>query len=184
MHRLFHLQQVQIQTRYTWFRHVTWLAFWRVLLQGHVGALPNVATKLCAILCGLGTAAYLAIGVMRMRGRRECRDRIIAATIVTTPLLMPYFMDYDLTLLAVAAVLCTADALRSGRTPSISIAWVVLYGIVETNIIIAGHFRFVPVVPALLCLSVVLIHHAIRDAESLGKTQDKTPDAVLLPLAA
>jgi len=41
------------------------------------------------------------------------RDRLIAATIITTPLLMPFYFDYDLLLLAVPAVLLAGELIRT-----------------------------------------------------------------------
>jgi hypothetical protein len=43
-------------------------------------------------------------------------DRIIAAIIATAPLLMPYYLDYDLLLLAVPAVLLAGEMV--GREPA------------------------------------------------------------------
>jgi hypothetical protein len=43
------------------------------------------------------------------------RDRLIAATIVTMPLLMPFYFDYDLLLLAVPGVLIAAEAIRAAE---------------------------------------------------------------------
>ena len=77
-----------------------------------------------------------------------------------TPLLMPYYMDYDLSLLAVAAVLCAADAIRNGFDGAVLTAWIVFYAIAELNPAIAGATRFIPAVPALAILSVVLIRKA------------------------
>ena len=40
------------------------------------------------------------------------RDRLIAAAIAATPLLMPFYFDYDQLLLAIPAVLLAAEWLR------------------------------------------------------------------------
>jgi hypothetical protein len=109
-----------------WERHTTFKAFWRLLLQGRaIGPPSNLATALTAIC-----AAAVAISLLPMTGvfRRfmnpfdrerldtpDHRDRLIAATFLATPLLMPFYFDYDLLLLAVPAVLLAGLKLRNGR---------------------------------------------------------------------
>ena len=47
------------------------------------------------------------------------RDRLIAGTVAATPVLMPFYFDYDLLLLAVPAALFAADRMRqTGPSPS------------------------------------------------------------------
>jgi hypothetical protein len=60
----------------------------------------------------------------RSNARRLNRDRLISATIVAMPLLMPFYFDYDLLLLAVPATLYAIDPRRDRR---VTAAWVVLY---------------------------------------------------------
>jgi hypothetical protein len=45
----------------------------------------------------------------------KTRDRIIAATIAATPLLMPFYFDYDQLLLAVPAVLLASEIISRGH---------------------------------------------------------------------
>jgi hypothetical protein len=52
------------------------------------------------------------------------RDRLISATVVAMPLLMPFYFDYDLLLLAVPATLYAMDPNRDRR---VTAAWAVLY---------------------------------------------------------
>jgi hypothetical protein len=98
----------------------------------------------------------------RARNDHTRTDRLIAATITATPLLMPYYMDYDLTLLSVAAVLCAADAIRNGIDRSVLAAWVAFYALTEFNPQISGATRVIPDVLGLLLLSSVLIQKASR----------------------
>ena len=96
---------MQIEHRYMWDRHVTLEAFWRLLLQGFaLGELWPV-TRILYLASVIALAALLLITIWKLRGTTAARDRVIAATIVTMPLLMPFYFDYDLLLLAAAAVL-------------------------------------------------------------------------------
>ena len=68
------------------------------------------------------------------------------------PLLMPYFMDYDMALLSIAAVVCAADTIRFGYDRSVLLAWVALYIAMEFNALIAGSTSVIPAVPFLALL--------------------------------
>jgi hypothetical protein len=65
----------------------------------------------CAALLGVGLLAAA------VRNRAKNRDRVIAATIVTMPLLMPFYFDYDLMLLAVPAVLLASEIMGRSVNP-------------------------------------------------------------------
>jgi Glycosyltransferase family 87 len=151
------LRAIQVLPNYTWHRHVTFLAWWRMLLQGHTGALPTSLAHILAGACMLAMGVLLGITVWKTRRRT---DWLIAATIVSMPLLMPYYMDYDLTLLSVAAVLCAADAMRYGLDRAVCMAWVVFYIVTEVNPVISGFTPIIPAVPVLATLSVLLIAKA------------------------
>jgi len=156
------LRAIQILPIYTWARHVTFLAWWRILLQGHIGSLPTPLTSLLAGACMTVVGLFLA-RTLWQAPRDGCRtDRLIAAAIAAGPLLMPYYMDYDLTLLAVAAALCAAEAIRNGVDRNVLAAWVAFYVIAELNPSIAGNTRVIPDVPLLAVLACVLIHKANR----------------------
>jgi hypothetical protein len=123
------LHFVLFETPYLWDRHVTFRAFWRLLLQGYaIGESKTLVVALTSLCCiGLGT--YLFSAALRTRqakahlpanGRRF--DRIIAATIVVTPLLMPFYFDYDQLLLAIPAVLVAVEMLEQ---PERRWSWVI-----------------------------------------------------------
>lgn len=158
------LRAIQELPNYTWQRHITFLAWWRVLLQGHVGALPTLTTKTLAELCAVLIAGVLAPVTWKYRTDRTRRDRLIAATICSMPLLMPYFMDYDLCLLAVPAVLCAVEAGRNRLPRSVLWSWIGLFVAAEANATIAGSTRFIPDVPFLVMLSLSLIAWSNRPA--------------------
>jgi len=102
------LRFMQIEHPYVWERHATLKAFWRLLLQGRGAAEPlGIVTALYVIGGGI-----LALMLLR-KLRSGQRDRLIIATIVTMPLLMPFYFDYDLMLLAIPAVLFAAEQLRT-----------------------------------------------------------------------
>lgn len=111
------LANFQIENVYMWDRHVTLAAFWRLLLQGYQtgpASLPVTmltAASVALLVMGLLTAIWRQARMNRPDTpwhpdtRSMRRDRLIAATIIASPLLMPFYFDYDLLLLAVPAVL-------------------------------------------------------------------------------
>jgi hypothetical protein len=164
------LRAIQELPNYTWHRHVTFLAAWRMLLQGHTGALPNFLARSLALCCMAATGICLARTIWRERNNPASTDRLIAAAITASPLLMPYYMDYDICLLAVAAVLCAADAIRNGVDRTVLVSWVGFYCVMELNPSIAGSTRLIPAVPALVVLSLVLIRKASRPISASNAT--------------
>jgi hypothetical protein len=107
------VKYMQIDHRYLWERHVTLKAFWRLLVQGY----GTGNASLLANILWIASAGALGVGLLivltRYLRNRQNLDRLIAATIITMPLLMPFYFDYDLLLLAVAGVLIARD--RFGR---------------------------------------------------------------------
>jgi hypothetical protein len=125
------IHYVQCDVPYMWDRHVTFKAFWRLLLQGTAAGEPRIAVTVLSTLCSGAVAAGLFWGASRVkissRINEEAdaaglvdtatrRDRLIAATIAATPLLMPFYFDYDQLLLVIPAVLLGADFLRRDRS--------------------------------------------------------------------
>jgi len=124
LHQLpINLQVMQVDATYLWERHVTLKAFWRLLLQGReAGELSTMALS-----AWVGTTVLVAMGIcMAVRNtwktklddafgghtRAVQRDRLIAATIACMPLLMPFYFDYDLLLLAIPFTLLAVERLR------------------------------------------------------------------------
>jgi hypothetical protein len=139
VHRLpMNVHFMQVENPYNWERHATIKAFWRMLLQGHQ---TGEATPLVTLL----TALYTAMAVVGLLSAiLRCRkpivdnvwtnettairmDRLIAAAVTATPLVMPFYFDYDLLLLAVPAVLFGAEMLciSPGKPATISDRWLV-----------------------------------------------------------
>ena len=130
------LHFVQDQARYLWERHVTFRAFWRLLIQGSDAGNSTLAVKLLSTTCSaaVGTAlvwalvrskrragfnppSYCSSGGLKPALQYIARDRLIAATISATPLLMPFYFDYDQLLLAIPAVLLAGDIISRGASP-------------------------------------------------------------------
>ncbi len=116
------LRYMQIDHEYLWERHVTLKGFWRLLLQGRTAGETSRLVMTLTITCSLAVVAGLLKAVWTLKQHREGqsdpwsgessqrqRDRLIAATICATPLLMPFYFDYDLLLLAVPVTLLASE---------------------------------------------------------------------------
>ncbi len=156
------LQQIQFAQPYLWHRHSTLTGFFRFMLQGNAPGQTHVwitfLAASCAILVGL---AVLAVWWKRRAVLNDdvMFDRFIALTILAMPLLMPFYFDYDLLLLIVAAVLIGRERLVSPDHSSAA-RWLVATGtflFVWTmfNPPVAESFGICLTVP-LLCIVVAL----------------------------
>jgi hypothetical protein len=113
---------MQVEHPYLWERHVTFKGFFRLLLQGRDAGEALISTQLLTIFTSGCFGLALLLAALRVRKQVDCpwsgetragsRDRLIAATIATMPLLMPFYFDYDLLLLAVPATLFAAEMIR------------------------------------------------------------------------
>jgi hypothetical protein len=173
------LHFVLFETPYLWDRHVTIRAFWRLLLQGYAVGESRPLTVALTSLCTVGLGALLFWAALRTRearsylpanGRRF--DRLIAATIVATPLLMPFYFDYDQLLLAIPAVLFAVEVLDARRymrgddgPVRLSVVvglWSVWYGWLMINPDVASITHFNGTVLLLSALSVAMASRALR----------------------
>ena len=165
---------VQTGTAYPWEQHVTLKAFWRLLLQGHSLGDSTVAVWALMILSVAGVCILLVIAAVRVRKttdslqRSQSRDRLIAVAIVATPLLMPFYFDYDLLLLALPAVLFAAERMsrdrdvRSAADRWAIASWILLYAWQMVNAEFAGRFHLNLSVVLLACLAWALIARIAR----------------------
>jgi hypothetical protein len=169
------LDIVQSQSGYPWERHVTFKAFWRILLQrSEPGPMRWPAASL-GLLCSFAFGALLARSAIRLRSggvNPFTRDCLIAATIAITPLLMPFYFDYDLFLLAVPAVLVAAQMLtrgKKGREPFLTGSWVLLYVwlMINPDATELLHINFA--VPLLTVLSFALLRRANQSVPILNE---------------
>jgi hypothetical protein len=149
------LRFMQIEHPYVWERHATLKAFWRLLLQGRGAAEPlPIVTALYAVGGGI-----LALMLLR-KLRSGQRDRLIIATIVTMPLLMPFYFDYDLMLLAIPAVLFAAGRLRASNGDADCWTlrlWITLYLWMLINPGLAASTHINLTVPLLTTLAILLL---------------------------
>lgn len=155
---------MQVENTYLWERHVTLKAFWRLLFQGRSAGEAMPITTILTGACGLALSGGLGMLLWRrLRSVNQSHpvqlDRLIAATIVTTPLLMPFYFDYDLLLLAVPATLLAAEN-RSDWW--LRMNWVMIGVWMLFNSSIAGHLRVNLTVPLLAALAVLTIRRAFR----------------------
>jgi hypothetical protein len=92
---------------------------------------------------------------------------LIAATIVAMPLLMPFYFDYDLLLLSVAAVLFAGEIVAQQREMTLEErwlvrAWVVLFVVMFFNASVSGMIRLHLGVIALTVVALLHIRRAWR----------------------
>lgn len=177
----------QTGTLYPWEQHVTLKAFWRLLLQGHaLGDSTAVVTLLWIITAGILATLLITIAIrVRVASRLSAetsvlRDRLIMATIVATPVLMPFYFDYDLLLLAVPAVLFVSDRMRIDRDSAradrlITANWIALYGWQMVNDEFAGKFHLNISVLLLTLLASMLMRRVIRSESEEIRLQPFIP---------
>jgi hypothetical protein len=180
------IRAIQFDRTYLWERHVTLLAMWRLLVQGRApGETALIVTALTWLTC-----AAVAGGLLwaAMRARRVSaddvftgdtkfirRDRLIAATVASTPLIMPFHFDYDLLLLSAAAVLFAGEAMMRapGAPPQRNdratlFAWVALFGWTMINPLAAAVSGINVTVAVLGVLAPLLTARAGRHVDSAG----------------
>jgi hypothetical protein len=183
------LRQFQVENIYLWDRHVTLRAFWRLLLQGRdAGAMSTFATG-CWVLSAGAVAALLARALWKYRPRNlpQNLDAIIAAVIATMPLLMPFYFDYDLLLISVAAVLYTASRLRDTEASSeraLTRTWIALYLWLMINSTVARYTRVDGTVLILCALATLLARRAARAPIAAAGNTRLVNEITQQPLAA
>lgn len=180
------LHIVQEQLPYIWTRHVTLLAFWRVLLQGTGTGVTLPIAKALSYLCMAGVGIALLLAARRNRGAqsrngRWSRDRLIAATIAAAPLLTPFYFDYDQVLLLIPAVLLAIEV-RSRGAATLSRAdhwllraWVAHYIwlLLNSQVAIQTHVNIGVVLWTTVAL--LLITRAARPATAKEFAEDQEP---------
>ncbi|MCS7034457.1 MAG: DUF2029 domain-containing protein [Phycisphaerae bacterium] len=122
------LAVMQVESTYLWERHVTLKAFWRLLWQGRGPGELSLPT----LIAWAATGSLLLLGLLAAlrntwaarvddafggHTRAIQRDRLIAASIASMPLLMPFYFDYDLLLLAIPLTLFASERLRRANEP-------------------------------------------------------------------
>jgi hypothetical protein len=153
LHKLPQLVTVmQEQSPYAWDRHVTLKAFWRLLLQGTDAGPMRRPTWILWWSSELLVVGILTRVVWQARRDPAQTDRVIATAIAASPLLVPFFFDYDLLILAIPAVLCAGHAMRFGADRRLLMAWIALFISLHIDPQMARPMHFVLATPALVLL--------------------------------
>ena len=193
LHRLpANVHLLQAHGAYPWERHVTFKAFWRLLWQGNRSGEMSTGANALAAASSLIVGGWLVISWRASRAgsasfqadnRRLTRDRLISAAIVATPLLMPFYFDYDLLLLAIPAVLLAAERIKGEITATdrpLVAAWVVLYLWLMVNPDVAEKTRLNLAVPLLAGVCAMMV----RRISAGPAQQDSVQQPELLRTAA
>jgi len=195
------LHYMQVEHEYLWDRHVTLKAFWRLLIQGRTAGADLLIVQGLTVATALTIAGLLVRALYRARStlsllprpwrtaasrpaQRITRDRLIAATITAMPLLMPFYFDYDLLLLAIPATLFAADRLQHPAAPApgdrwLIRCWIALYAWLLVNPGLARLTHFNLTVPLLAATALLLIARATRSRGALAAADAPAPGAGL-----
>jgi hypothetical protein len=191
---------MQAEGVFPWHRHATFTAFWRLLLQGpgRGATSPLVVTLGAAMSLALivpllvGLARHRRPALLLPRGDLAAiatrRDRAIAATVAAMPLVMPYYMDYDLLLLAVPAVLLARELLNAPAPVSAvdawaRRAWVLAFAWLYPSAGFAATFGVNGNVPMLALVATMLVARSVR-REAGGEQRAWAPGRGAAQLAA
>ena len=175
---------IQNQLQYNWGRQATFLGFWRLLLQGREAGPVWTLTR---TLWG-ASALVIAGALATVYFRRTHRDRLIAGSVACTPLLIPYFMDYDLLVLAVPTVLFAGAVIRRGVMSTADQwalrTWVALYLWVYVNPGLSGLVRVSLTVPLLAAVAVGMVARCLESDDAAEPPQPAEPQTQPSRLAA
>ncbi len=184
MHKLpANIHYMQVDHAYMWERHATLKAFWRLMLQGRAAGEMWLTTSILHAVSFITLATLLIRAAWTHFARSaidDCwshtteqtwRDRLISATIVSAPLLMPFYFDYDLLLLAVPATLMATEALSRPADQVITRgekwldrAWIALYAWTLINPGMSNLTRVNLNVVLLTVIAVMMLRRATRPA--------------------
>ena len=161
------LAYMQVERPYLWERHVTLKAFWRLLVQGRETGETSLLTHALHLTSAALLAACLFACVWKfLRDQLDdllARDRIISLTILSMPLLMPFYFDYDLLLLAVPATLAAREMIVRGQIDRpLAVAWALLYAWLMVNPHLAAATRVNGTVVLLATVAGVTMMRAMR----------------------
>lgn len=169
---------LQDRSAYNWGRQITPQSFWRLLLQGpHVAGPTHGLPRAMALLTMAGAGAGLAAAVFRLVRQKEggaSLDRTIAAAVSAMPLLVPYYMDYDLLLLAVPAVLLAREWMRSSGSQTrldrmLLASWIVLFLAMYPHGLFSGQLRVNFAVPLIAWVAGLSILRCLRPPVASGR---------------
>ncbi len=186
---------------YYWERHATLKAFWRLLLMGKEIGAPTLAVRLAWFASAAPFAVGLILAAWREAGRKwvgsfgafrahaNARDRLIAATIACAPLIMPFYFDYDLLLLAIPAVLWARELIATKPRRALSkvdrftlVGWVGLYLWSFLNPPLAGRMGVNLTVVWVAIIATGLVWRALEGA-TVAQKAEFDADPIETPLA-
>src|SRR5205814_1223642 len=179
------LHQFQVVQPYLWDRHVTLRAFWRLLIQGREPGEIGALAKTCWFLSASAVGAVLIRTWWKSARASDGRAGLMAAVIAAMPLLMPFYFDYDLLLVSVAAVLYVAERGRTGKMPIdrwLTRAWVGLYLWLIVNSSVARLTHVNGMVLLLSCVALLLARRAAMIA-AVSRTIETDGEISTPPLA-
>lgn len=156
---------------YNWGQQLTPQSFWRLLIQGNQTGETRWLPQLLGIATSAGFGIALALACLRVLRQLKTDnrvDRLIAATICSMPLLMPYYMDYDLLLLAVPATLFATAWMRSPESITrgdriLLGAWIALFLETYINPGLGSHLGLNLAVPLIGIVSGLSISRCFRE---------------------
>jgi hypothetical protein len=178
---------MQVDHAYLWERHVTLKSFWRLLLQGREAGEASFLTTALTDLSLLAIGGSLMWSIFQARNRRGSveetrvhRDRAITAAVLAMPLLMPFYFDYDLLLLAVPATLYAVERIQfpdQSRPQDrwMTVGWVALFAWMFFNPAIALHTHLSGTVILLSGITILSIRRVNRP------DGDQTPIFIIHP---
>jgi hypothetical protein len=169
------LHQIQFEQIYIWERQITFNGFWRLLLQGREPAERSTTVVILALLSQAALASGLFYSWLRSRENIDGHksETFMIAALAAMPLLLPYFLDYDLLLLAVPAVLYARRCLTTPRRLSI-VMWTALYVSLLVNPGV-GRLTHLNLAVPLLCMTVGAM---IVEFEQKKSAREVHPDVV------
>jgi len=166
LHRMpVNLHLIQVDNTYLWERHVTLKAFWRLLIQGRGAGETSTAVLALTAVTALPFAAGLFVAARRAARAEIHADVLITSTVAAAPLLMPFYFDYDLLLLAVPAVLIAARVPARHRGAVVAL-WATLCLWLFVNPYVGSAARVNLAVPLLGAVATTALWHALRRSES------------------
>ena len=181
------LRYMQVERPYLWDRHVTLKAFWRLLVQGLAVGETSMLTNVLWLTSAATLALCVVAAVVKLRRRDSeiSRDRVVALAVLAMPLLMPFYFDYDLLLLAVPATLAAREMIARGVIDRpLTAAWVALYGWLIVNPHVAALTRVNGTVVLLGVVTATTIAAAIRSDAVVNSEPETDHEAQPLRRAA
>jgi hypothetical protein len=176
---------------HVWISHATFNGFWHVLFGQYFPAGLPVA-RYVAIGCSAPIAVALLACIWRNR-KSTSRDRIISAVITSAPLVMPYYLDYDLLLLAIPAILLASEVLSRDpaqpmpkRDAWLIRLWAALYLLLLVNPGLTGILHVNIGTILLTAIAGLSIARAISPSSSVDSASDagNSFDSFQRPIAA